>query len=265
MKEKNKEKIIKALKGEVLLNDFQPILNEVITDEITTHPQLSDSMKSFGNELVPIIRIPIDTVIQVSKVPQSDTSQLSSSVIKAGAGAAISILSMTLLGKKHPFMGATLGFMGALMAGIALNESEKPKSHFKERQLITSNPDEIEELVDKLLYSLEVLEVSSRNAETKEPVATSFGDKFPNIIKWLQNIYLETESYGEECAKTMRRQIERILKTVYCTCVHYDGKNDTMFEIYGDSNITDILELFPAIVAHSGKVYPGLVNKPYKN
>lgn len=263
MKPQNKEIIINILKGDTLLNALQPVLNSVITDEITAHPQLSDTMKSFGKELVSIINIPIETVTQIQKGPQSVESIQPSSVVKAGSGACMMFLSMALLRKKHTVIGATIGFAGALLAGGAINEIGNQTNHLKERVLVASTPDEIEHQIDKLISSLEVMDnVGCDEESEKEPVSASFGDNYPNIIKWLQNIYLESESYGEECADTMRRQIERILKTVYCAFVHYDGKNDKLFEFNEDSTITENLELFPAVVANSGKIYPGLVNKP---
>ncbi len=266
MKESNKEKIETALQNNPSLDDLQSSLKEIITDEIFTYPQLSDSMKSLGLEWVKHIDIPVKTATLLQKESRNKSIDFSSTVAKVGIGAGIATLSMSLAGKNNRVFGAVGGVTGALLAGLALNKLEKKETSLQTREQVVSTTQGIEEAVDRLLSMLAELDDHFESSETEErPVSMTFGDNYSNIIKWLQNIYLETDSYGEECSGSLRRKIERILGTVYCDTVHYDGKNDGLFEFNNDSTITEPLELYPAIVANSGKIYPGLVSKPYKN
>ncbi len=76
----------------------------------------------------------------------------------------------------------------------------------------------------------------------------SLYDAYPNVVKWLQNLYTSQYEFDENGRKYLFKHIPRLLGQHYYEVVMYDGNNIALFDIDRDSDVNGTEVIYPAIV-----------------
>lgn len=89
---------------------------------------------------------------------------------------------------------------------------------------------------------------------------------YPNVVKWLQNAYADSEDFDGHSKEYLRKRIKSLLGQCYYAVVAFDGKNENLFETELTSRISEPVMEMPAIVdVKTDKLaLPGKLFFPYK-
>lgn len=103
----------------------------------------------------------------------------------------------------------------------------------------------------------------------EEPVVPSPQPLFlcyPNVVKWLQNAYADSEDFDSRSKEYLRKRIKSVLGQCYYSVVVFDGTNENLFETELTSRISEPTMEMPAIVdVKTDKLLlPGKLFFPYK-
>lgn len=104
---------------------------------------------------------------------------------------------------------------------------------------------------------------TTTGTETKElPLHQSY----PNILKFMQTIYSDSQDFEEDVKKYLVKRIDSVVRQSYYKIETYNGKNENMFEINVENDINEPVTIIPAITYEkTGQVVlPGVISVPKK-
>lgn len=89
---------------------------------------------------------------------------------------------------------------------------------------------------------------------------------YPNVVRWLQNAYVDSEDFDSRSKEYFKKRIKSLLGQCYYDVVAFDGTNENLFETELTSRISEPVMEMPAIVdVKTDKlVLPGKLFFPYK-
>lgn len=120
------------------------------------------------------------------------------------------------------------------------------------RTVIDTNVEDVMNKIESFVGIVRVISESKSSGDSKslaEQISNpTLYEKFPNVVKWLQNIYAAKYEFDETGRKYLDKQIPRLLKQMYYEVVMFDGNNIALFEIDRDPGVDGTELIYPAIV-----------------
>ena len=130
------------------------------------------------------------------------------------------------------------------------------------RLLLEGSPEQLSVDIEKVVGMLEDVVDTLQQPRQEQPTkALPLMDCYPNVIRWLQNLYVDSVELEEKQQDRIKRSVQTLLRQCYYEIVDYDGTNLDFFQTDRSSLVDTTTQLVPAIVdSRSGKmVVPGSV------
>lgn len=106
-----------------------------------------------------------------------------------------------------------------------------------------------ENLVNDIDYIVRSLRELLKGEEMPAaPPAQSLFACYPNVVRWLQNAYADSEDFDSRSKEYLKKRIKSLLGQCYYAVVTFDGTNESWFETELSSHISEPTMEMPAIV-----------------
>ncbi|MBR4534375.1 MAG: hypothetical protein IKO85_07555 [Bacteroidaceae bacterium] len=224
-----------------------------------------------------IDRLPIDATLQgellsaVSRLlyPVQPKASLGAITVATGAPAEwlmpvvifVVITLLILVGKLSILLALCLAAVAVFGFSKWFRKSlDRPAP--EPRLLLEGSPEQLSVDIEKVVGMLEDVVDTLQQPRQEQPTkALPLMDCYPNVIRWLQNLYVDSVELEEKQQDRIKRSVQTLLRQCYYEIVDYDGTNLEFFQTDRSSLVDATTQLAPAIVdSRSGKmVVPGSV------
>lgn len=265
------------LRKAVATNEKEKIkstFRKVLKEEFGAINGLNPVAQEYLGELAKLIVVPSKIEVNISQNEEPEEKQASNSGLLHLLVSLIALVGVSVIGDKFGMeWGICLSVVLAILAFFFVkkvteknvpNVVEQPKASVVE----TYDEDALIELADNLCKEVKglVRELVDLNTDENTTVQLPLHECYPNILKWLQMVYVDAMDFDEKARKYLLIRIVKIASSCYYDVVSYNGCNEDLFEKEIVNNI-DAEEMFsPAVIYNkTGKVVlPGKIFVPSK-
>ena len=147
------------------------------------------------------------------------------------------------------FIGAIVISLIFASATFLLYRDKTKRESFESEIIIKSEAGDIVSQIQDVAHHLkEALAEAEPDVNPSAPQPHSLYDSFPNVVRWLQNQYIDSDELGKNSQIRMRKSIKVLLDQCYYDIIDYDGTNIEMFKKEYSSHISETTQLEPTII-----------------
>lgn len=241
MKENDKKRIQEALNAGKSAAEVQVILQKLVRDEVL--PIVSNEHRYYWESVCNTVQFPLKlksvTMPIYIPVPQITKFQLP---WRKYAGV-VTVAAVFLVAEKMSEDRHLSNFLLSLVSGVIVEHFANPvlpseQQIVETKIVVESTISEIEDYVCRFVEDIRMLE--------KDPYPLE--NRHSQVLEWMQNVYLDAEEYGEECAKFFRKRVESTMQSNGYELVFYSENNKNCFEIEKSRTVKgDFQMVLPAI------------------
>lgn len=247
--------------------DAERRLQRVLHEEIGMISPLSKTQKDALCDALSSLNVPTIAVIENKTACHGNPDSRRTST----AAAIITFAGAAITGAAAGYIGIVGALLVALAMGIAafflmrmtVGNAAAPtceatinESVDTDRLVSCANS-----IVDNLRHLADTL---STDLPKSDPNTKPLHAVYPNVLKWLQNLYVDNADNGEENLKRVLKRIDSLAYQCKYELVLFDGENQKMFQTNADKDLTEPVMIAPGFrYAPTGViVLPGLLAVP---
>lgn len=166
---------------------------------------------------------------------------------------------LVLVGKLSVLLAVGLAAAAAVALGCRPPKT-MPTQASEAVLVLEGSPEQLASEIGKVEALLQDVSESIRQQGDEHPQKVMpLMDAYPNVVRWLQNLYVDSEELQQQQQERIQRSVKTLLAQCYYNVVDYDGTNIHLFATDRSSVVHAVSQLAPAIVdARSGrKALPG--------